>query len=66
MPGASRAGDARRNGVPYTNVYRAGSEQRILVVPGESEINEQMNAALNAILSQAATDAALESALTGH
>ncbi len=63
---AALAVDASRNGQSYNNVYRSNSEQRILFVPGESEINQQMNAAMNQILAQAAADANLDRFLTGH
>jgi uncharacterized lipoprotein len=62
---AALAVDARRGDKSYNNVYRYNSEQRILFVPGESEINQQMNAALNEILTKAYDDAELSRFLAG-
>lgn len=61
---AALAVDARRRDRTYTTVYRTNSEERILFVPGETEINQQMNAALNDILTKAAADTQLDQVLT--
>jgi uncharacterized lipoprotein len=63
---AALAVDARRGDKTYNNVYRYNSEQRILFVPGESEINQQMNAALDQILTKAYDDGELSRFLSGH
>lgn len=57
---ATLAVDARRGERSYNNVYRYNSEQRIVFVPGGSEINDQMNAALTQVLQQAAEDKELD------
>ena len=62
---AALAVDARRGDKTFNNVYRYNNEQRILFVPGESEINQQMNAALNEILAKAYDDAGLTRFLAG-
>ncbi len=62
---AALVADARRGDQTYNNVYRYNSEQRIIFVPGESEINQQMNAALNEILTKAHEDAELAHFLAG-
>jgi uncharacterized lipoprotein len=56
--------EARRRGQEYSHVYRDNSETRILVVPGEADINQQMNAALSRILTEAANDNDLDRFLT--
>ncbi len=61
---AALAVDARRREKTYTTVYRTNTEERILFVPGEAEINQQMNAALNEILGKAASDSQLDQFLT--
>ena len=57
--------EARRGGRSYDNVYRNNSEQRIMAIPGESGINQQMNQVLDQVLSGAYGDAALDRFLAG-
>jgi uncharacterized lipoprotein YajG len=63
---AALAVEARRQDKAYNNVYRYNSEERIMFVPGESEINQQMNAALSQILTKAAGDSDLDRFLIGR
>jgi uncharacterized lipoprotein YajG len=63
---AALAVDARKGEKTYNNIYRYNNEQRILFVPGESEINQQMNAALNQILTDAYNDTELTRFLAGR
>ena len=63
---AALAVDARRKDESYDKVYRYNSEERILVVPTEIDINKQMNEALSQILAQAATDKDLDRFLAGR
>lgn len=58
--------DALRGGRAYTNVYRSGSEQRIMVVPGGDAIDAQMNTALTSVLQQALSDGNLDLFLTAR
>lgn len=57
--------DGVRAGKTYTNVYRSGSEQRILAVPGGDAIDQQLNAALDSTINQAWSDGNLDLFLTG-
>ncbi len=62
---AALAVDARRGDKTYENIYRYNDEKRIVFVPGESEIDQQMNAALNEILTKADADQELVRFLAG-
>jgi len=63
---AALAVDAKRGDRTYTTVYRYNSEERILFVPGGSEIDNQMNSALNQILAKADADESLSHLLAGR
>lgn len=52
--------DAKRGDRTYNNVYRYNSEERIVFIPGGSEINNQMNAALSQVLQKANDDQDLD------
>lgn len=62
---AALAVDARRADKSFNNVYRYSNDHRLVVVPGGSELDTQMNTALNDILSKEANDRSLDSFLTG-
>ncbi|HKU96036.1 MAG TPA: YajG family lipoprotein [Vineibacter sp.] len=52
--------DAKRGDRTYNNVYRYNSEERIVFIPGGTEINGQMNAALSQVLQKAIDDQGLD------
>ena len=63
---AALAVEARRGERSYDKVYRFNDETRIVFLPGESEIDQQMNGALSDILDKALSDTDLDRMLAGH
>jgi uncharacterized lipoprotein YajG len=63
---AALAVDARRKDRSYDKVYRYNNEERTIVVPAGSQIDDQMNVGLTSILGQAYGDAALDRFLAGR